>query len=416
MIDTQEVYDPLYETEKFIILVTGGRGSAKSFNVSTFIKRLTYETNHIILYSRFTMTSANLSVIPEFIEKIELEDGAENFKITKDEIVNKESGSVIKFRGIKTSSGNQTAKLKSIQGLTTFVGDEMEEWQSEEDYDTLMLSIRQKNMQNRVILVLNPTDAEHFIYKKYIENTHKIVYYDGIPVQISTHPSVCHIHTTYLDNIENLSQQFLDEVALIKKNQPIKYEYKIIGRWADVRDGAIFENWIEGEFDTSLPYCFGQDYGFKIDPDTLVKVAIDKKRKLLYVDERFYGKGKSNSTEDLLALNLSHIDHKDDLIIADNAEGRLISDLNGKGLNIIECDKGPGSVSAGITAMLGFTIIVTPRSLNLKKELKNYVWNNKRAGIPIDDYNHLIDPCRYSLRHLLGDDFTNVSKESLGFY
>ena len=37
--------------------------------------------------------------------------------------VNKMTKSRIMFRGIKTSSGNQTAKLKSIQGITTFVCD-----------------------------------------------------------------------------------------------------------------------------------------------------------------------------------------------------------------------------------------------------------------------------------------------------
>lgn len=51
------------------------------------------------------------------------------------------------FRGIRTSSGNQTAKLKSIQGLTTFVCDEAEEWNSEEDFDKLVLSIRQKGFK-----------------------------------------------------------------------------------------------------------------------------------------------------------------------------------------------------------------------------------------------------------------------------
>ena len=34
MIVPQEIYHPLYEdNEKFIILITGGRGSGKSFNV-----------------------------------------------------------------------------------------------------------------------------------------------------------------------------------------------------------------------------------------------------------------------------------------------------------------------------------------------------------------------------------------------
>ena len=35
MIVPQEIYHPLYEDkEKFIILITGGRGSGKSFNAS----------------------------------------------------------------------------------------------------------------------------------------------------------------------------------------------------------------------------------------------------------------------------------------------------------------------------------------------------------------------------------------------
>ena len=59
MIVTQSCYDPLYtNTDKFITLVTGGRGSAKSFNVTTFIQRLTFEQGHKILFSRYTLTSA----------------------------------------------------------------------------------------------------------------------------------------------------------------------------------------------------------------------------------------------------------------------------------------------------------------------------------------------------------------------
>ena len=170
MIQTQKVYNPLYENkDKFIIILSGGRGSAKSFNATTFIERLSFEAGHKILFSRYTMTSAGISIIPEFIEKIELEGTQDYFKVNKNEIQNIFSGSSILFRGIKTSSGNQTANLKSIQGITTFVGDEMEEWESEEDFEKLILSIRQKGKQLRVILILNPTNADHFIYKKYIK-------------------------------------------------------------------------------------------------------------------------------------------------------------------------------------------------------------------------------------------------------
>ena len=38
MIVPQPIYHPMYlNKDKFIILVTGGRGSGKSFNVATFI-------------------------------------------------------------------------------------------------------------------------------------------------------------------------------------------------------------------------------------------------------------------------------------------------------------------------------------------------------------------------------------------
>lgn len=416
-IKIQEVYKPLYENkDKFIVILSGGRGSAKSFNATTFIERLSFEKGHKILFSRYTMTSAGISIIPEFVDKIEREGTGAYFQINKTEIFNTFSGSQILFRGIKTSSGNQTANLKSIQGITTFVGDEMEEWQSEEDFDKLVLSIREKDKQLRVILILNPSNAEHFIYKKYIENTHKIVNIDGVDVQISTHPNVLHIHTTYLDNLENVAPQFLKEIEEIKQKSlaqatdekgkinphlfnKSKYAQVIIGRWADVSEGVIFSNWKTGDFDTSLPYGYGQDYGFSIDPDTLIKVAVDNKRKIIYIDEKYYN-NKQLSTDDLYQVNLSHLETKNDLIIGDSAEPRLIEDLRKKGLNIKSCEKGQGSVSAGISAMLEYEMIITPTSHNVIKELKNYAWNDQKAGIPIDNYNHSIDAIRYIFAYL----------------
>ena len=41
-------------------------------------------------------------------------------------------------------------------------------------------------------------------------------------------------------------------------------------------------------------------------------------------------------------------------------------------------------------------MIVTENSVNIKRELSNYVWNNKKANVPIDAYNHTIDSIRYA--------------------
>lgn len=417
-IDIQAPYEPLYEARKKIILVTGGRGSGKSFNVALFLNRLSFERGHKMLFCRYTMSSASKSVIPEFTEKMELEGSQDQFDVTKTEIANLFSDSIVMFSGIKTSSGNQTANLKSIQGLTTFVGDEMEEWVDEDDFDKLRLSVRKKGIQNRIILVMNPTDSEHFVYKKYIENSHKIVTIDGVDVQISTHPDVLHIHTSYLDNLSHVDEDWLNEVRAIraesikqctgldgkldkKKFQFSKYATTIIGRWTDTPQGAIIQNWREGEFDESLPYGYGQDYGWSVDPDTLIRVAVDRKKKYIYVDEEYYDT-KHLSTDDIYNLNISRIKKKTDLIVGDSSEGRLIEDLRKKGLNIKEAEKGPDSVRAGLAQLNEYTIIVTPRSKNIKKEFRNYKWNDKKAGIPIDKYNHSVDAIRYICRFLIG--------------
>jgi len=428
MIQVQDPYKPLYTSDKRIVLITGGRGSAKSFNASTFIERLSFEKGHKMLFARYTMAAADISVIPEFKEKMgpDMDNTADKFSITKTDIKNLFSGSEIMFRGIKTSSGNQTANLKSIQGLTTFIGDEMEEWQSEDDFEKLELSIRQQGVQNRIILLMNPTDAEHFIYKRYIEKTHKIVEIDGVDVQISTHPDVLHIHTTYLDNIENVHPDWLSKILQIReqsielctdingkldkrKFQFSKYATTVIGRWADMAEGACIRNWRLGEFDNNIPYGYGQDYGWSVDPDTLIRVAIDKKLNRLYIDEEYYDT-KHLSTDDILNVNKSRIRTPNDLIVADSAEGRLISDLRKKGLNIIECEKGPDSIRAGIAQINDYEIIITPRSTNVIMEAKNYKWNDKKAGIPIDKFNHSWDAIRYIVRKLAGKRTPKNSK------
>ena len=79
------------------------------------------------------------------------------FDVTKDEITNLHTGSKILFRGIKTSSGLQTANLKSLQGLTTWVMDEAVELTDEETFDKIDMSVRQRGIDIRVILILNHT-------------------------------------------------------------------------------------------------------------------------------------------------------------------------------------------------------------------------------------------------------------------
>ena len=57
-----------------------------------------------------------------------------------------------------------------MQGISCWVLDEAEELIDEDIFDTIDLSIREKEIQNRIILILNPVTKEHWIYKRFFED------------------------------------------------------------------------------------------------------------------------------------------------------------------------------------------------------------------------------------------------------
>ena len=347
---------------------------------------LSFQSGHKILFTRQTMTSAHLSIIPEFQEKIDLLEANDIFDINKSEIHNKKSGVDIIFKGIKTSSGDQTANLKSLQGVTCWILDEAEELIDEAIFDKINLSIRQKGVQNRIILILNPTVKTHWIYKRFFEIEGVVEGFNGIK------GNTTYIHTTYLDNEENLDESFLAEILKIKENNPKKYEHVILGGWLNKAEGVVFTNWKFGEFNPNgLQSSFGMDFGFSIDPDALAEVAIDKDKKIIYVKEHIYERGlKTHVLAELLKLKTNGR-----LIIADSSEPRLIDDLKHTGVNIQAVKK--GTIESGIIRMQDYEIIVENNSSNIAKEFNNYCYLNKASKLYVDNWNHIIDAIRYNV-------------------
>jgi len=382
---------PIVESDSRYFIVSGGRGSGKSFSINALLVMLTYEQGHTILFTRYTLTSAYISIIPEFIDKLEQFGSIADFHITKDEILNKKTGSKIIFRGIKTSSGDQTANLKSLQGITTWVVDEAEELVDEQKFDTIDLSVRQKGNQNRVILILNPTTKEHFIYRRFFEDR-------GVQEgSNTTKENTTYIHTTYQDNIKNLSKSYIDQIEQMKVRRPDKYKQQMLGSWLNKAEGVIFNNWSVGEFRKTSVSVWGQDYGFAADPSTLVEVNIDSSNKRIYLKECFYL--QRLTTSQIAQLNLKHA--REGLIVGDSAEPRLLSEIKAKGCNVRPSIKGQGSITYGISLLQDYDIIVSPDSTNLIKELNNYRWLERKSNTPIDKYNHLIDAVRYAVGYQL---------------
>ena len=425
MFRTHPVYLPLYEDDVHpIILITGGRASGKSSEISDFIPRLTFEYNpdekkaHQILYCRYTMVSAGMSIIPEVQDKIEKDELSEFFKVTKTDIVNKMTGSRIMFRGIHTSSGNQTAKLKSIQGVTTFVCDEAEEWTSYDEFEKIYLSMRQKGLPVRAIIIMNPADTNHWVYEKFIKDTHRLVEYDGVQVQISTHPDVLHIHTSYLDNKEFLSETFIKAAEEMKKNDPARYAHVFMGRWDDVAEGAVFKKFgIVDEFPEDCKHQgLGMDFGYFPDPTAIVRCGVIGTK--MYLDEVCYEQGM-HAPQAAEKLN----QYPDLFTYAECADERFANDIANNGPILYRVQKGAGSILSGLNKMLEYELYITKRSINLQHELRNYVWAKdvfgKYINLPEDHDNHLIDAARYWCRgNILGYVLKprSTTKEQLGIF
>ncbi len=391
MIDVNKKYAPIATDDSRYFIITGGRGSGKSFSVNLMLVLLTYEAGHTILFTRYTLASAYISIIPEFIDKLETLNIFSDFRVTKDEIRNKRSGSKIVFKGIKTSSGDQTANLKSLQGVTTWVMDEAEELMDEDIFDKIDLSVRQQDQRNRVMLILNPTTKEHWIYNRFFEDK-------GVQEgQNICKGNTTYIHTTYKDNLENLSESYIQQIENIKKRRPEKYKHQMLGGWLSKAEGVIFTNWKVGQFKRVGVSVYGQDFGFATDENSLCETNIDSTNKIIYLRECFYIKGLT--TSQIADLNLKHA--KTDLIVADSAEPRLIYEVKAKGCNIVPSIKGQGSITYGISLLQDYDLIIDENSINLIKELNNYCWLERKSNTPIDKWNHLLDAVRYAVSYQL---------------
>ena len=386
-------YKPLYTSKKRYFFLTGGRGSLKSHSVADWILRLTYESGHGILYTRYTMTSAKTSIIPEFNNAIERLGLEADFDVTEKDIINNKTGSFIWFRGIKASSKSQQANLKSLSGVTTLIVEEGEDFLDEKAFDKVNKSIRTKGKQNRVVWIMNPSTREHFIYKRWLEHTHTYEDIEGYKIHKSTHPKVEHIHTTYKIAKEYLDDEWLSDAEEEKRTNPVKYGVDYLGVWKDKAEGVIITNWetVE-EIPNHLTSIHVVDWGYR-DPFTLTEVAFDGRD--LYVKEKVYA-SNLNPTEQITLMQTYVPDGG--LIIADCADISMILKSVESGLNMMGC-LGKDKVNIGVRHLQNYRIKVVDGSTNIITEFNQYHWLDKAGEVAVDKWNHAIDPIRYGEKY-----------------
>lgn len=253
----------------------------------------------------------------------------------------------------------------------------------------------------RDILFINEANnVKHDVYTQLAIRTRECTFIDFNPTQrFWVHDEVMpkfeheFIKSTYLDN------PFLDPntIAQIEARKSNANWWRVYGEGeVGILEGAIFTNWRYGtdqelsEGFKANPYGYGLDYGFHPDPDAMIKIAIDKRLKRIYLHECIYS--TNNGTGDLIRL-IKNFYRPGELIIAESASPRTNADL-AKHFNIKAVSK-TKTVSDWLRELQDYELIISENSINLAKELNNYIWSDKKAGIPIDAYQHLIDAFRY---------------------
>lgn len=164
-------------------------------------------------------------------------------------------------------------------------------------------------------------------------------------------------------------------------------------------EGVVFQNW-----DTikELPaearlLGYGVDFGFSNDPTAIV--ALYEYEDQVIFDEICYRTG-------MLSAEIAKFIPDDVICYADSADPRTIAELVNLGKYVYPVTKGPDSIINGIQFMQGLKMVITERSVNMIKELRNYSWDEdkhgKRLNKPVDAYNHTIDAARYGCVMHLG--------------
>lgn len=287
-IDLHIKYEPLAALTTRYALIEGGRGSGKSFAIATILLAKTEQyIGKTILFTRYTLTNAETSIMPEFMDKIERGNLSARFHKSGNNITNLATGTTILFRGIKTSTGINTAALKSIPNLALWVNDESEEFTDEATFDTIDLSIRDNDVHCEVWLVLNPPDKHHFIYRKFHKGP-------GVPDGTNgIYGDVTYIHTTYKDN-PHLPQDYRDKADAMALTNPDKYRNIWLGLYKEQKGGKVYSKWeriTPEEYPEGLPQWYANDWGFSQDPDALVRMCYDPVHAIIYVKLLRYATG-----------------------------------------------------------------------------------------------------------------------------
>lgn len=391
----KHIFDIRDDYTRFTEIHYGGASSGKSHGVvqKVVIKACkTWRKPRKVLFLRKVGRSIRDSIFADVVACLSDWNLLDRCKVNMTDFrITLPNGAEFLFKGM-----DDPEKIKSIKGISDVVMEEATEF-TLDDYTQLTLRLRDRGHKFRqIFLMFNPVSKLNWVYKQFFAED---VVNDPKRVRI--------YHTSYKNN------RFLDEenrktIEELQLRNPAYYRIYALGEFATL-DKLVFPKYTKRRLDktnlTEYPSMFGLDFGYTNDPSAFIHLKVDQTNKRIYFLEEYVKKGMLN---DEIAKFISDFGYGKEVITADSAEQKSISEIRNKGISRIRsAKKGPDSIRQGINFLLQYEFIVDDRCVKLIEELENYTWKkdkktNEYLNEPIDSYNHVIDAVRYAVEEING--------------
>lgn len=363
----------------------GGRGSAKSHEFAkNVLKRCIEKPGTRVVCVREVQKSLEQSVKRLLDDKIRAFGLSEDFQISNTQIVTP-GGGVIIFQGMQDHTADS---IKSLEGFDVAWVEEAQSL-SQRSLDMLRPTIREPGSE--LWFTWNPRSPKDPI-DKFLRS-------DDIP------PNSVVIGTTYKDN-PWFPEVLRLEMEWDRRHDPEKYAHVWGGAYEQRSESRVFKNFVVEEFDdpADAVYYYGADWGYSVDPSTLIKLRVEGRK--LFISREAYRVGvEIDALGDLFDTVPGA---RENIITADSARPETISYMQRHGFpHMRAAIKGKDSVKEGIIFLQNYDIVIHPRCEHAVIEFSNYRYkvdkHTEQVIIPFqlnDKENHIIDPTRYAVEAL----------------
>lgn len=394
-IETPRVFLPLLKTDARYFGARGGRGSGKShFFCEQLVEESCYE--HVRVACLREVQNSIKDSVKQLIEDKIRKLGVESlFKITENEIVGP-NDSLMVFKGLRNHT---VSSIKSLEGFNRAFVEEAQTI-SQKSLDIAVPTFRVPGAKLR--FSWNPDKASDPIETFFEAN--------------KDDPDFVLVHANYSDNPWFAGSALQGDMERDKRTDPDKYAHVWLGAYAGRTEAKVFRNYRIQAFESPVEavFRFGGDWGFSIDPTTLVRGFIgrmdgdraiaDPAGRCLFVDYEAYEVGCDIDKTPALFDTVPR--SRDFRITADSARPETVSYMRRNGFpKIIPAVKGPGSIEDGISFLQSFEIVIHPRCVNVIREVSEFSYKIDKQTDEIlpfleDKDNHTIDALRYALEGL----------------